>query len=60
MIAEFSALELLEPSKKKHPISDAKSYWSLTKLGRQVQKRSLRIQLEEGMNPSIEGLEEEE
>lgn len=50
LIADFAALDLVEPSKKKHPVSDKNSYWSLTRLGKQVHKRSRRIQLEEGIN----------
>ena len=33
-IADLHALELLEPSNKKHPVSDDKDYWTLTKKGR--------------------------
>ncbi|ODR84790.1 DUF4062 domain-containing protein [Shewanella xiamenensis] len=40
LIADFAALDLVEPSKKKHPVSDKNLYWTLTKLGVQVQKRS--------------------
>lgn len=52
LIADFVALDLVEPSKKKHLVSDKSLYWSLTKLGKQVQKKSRRIQLEEGINTS--------
>lgn len=58
LIADFSALDLVEPSKKKHPVSDKSSYWSLTKIGKQVHKRSRRIQLEEGINTSEDTLDE--
>lgn len=54
LIADFVSLDLVEPSKKKHPVSDKSLYWSLTALGKQVQKRSRRIQLEEGINTSEE------
>lgn len=50
LIADFVALELLETSKKKHPVSDENSYWSLTKIGKEVLNRSRRIQLEEGIS----------
>ncbi|XHA16213.1 hypothetical protein ACE15K_23185 [Citrobacter farmeri] len=43
------ALELIEPSKKKHPVSDNTLYWSLTKLGKTVLQRAHRIQLEKGL-----------
>jgi hypothetical protein len=54
LIADFVALDLVEPSKNKHPISDKSQYWTLTKLGKQLDKRSRRIQLEEGINTSTE------
>lgn len=60
LIADFAALDLIEPSKKKHPVSDKSLYWSLTRLGKQVQKRSRRIQLEEGINTSEDTLDDEE
>jgi len=59
LIAEFAALDLVEPSKKKHPVSDKASYWSLTKVGRQVQKRSLRIQLEDGISSKTDRVDDE-
>lgn len=59
MIADFVALDLVEPSKKKHPVSDKSLYWTLTKLGKQLNKRSRRIQLEEGIKTSIENSEDE-
>lgn len=48
-LADFVALELIEPSKKKHPVSDNTLYWSLTKLGKTVLQRAHRIQLEKGL-----------
>lgn len=59
LIADFVALDLVEPSKKKHPVSDNCLYWTLTKLGKQLNKRSRRIQLEEGIKTSIENSEGE-
>lgn len=47
--ADLAALDLIEPSKKKHSVHDKEEYWSLTKLGKQVLKRSRRIILEEGL-----------
>lgn len=52
LIADFVALDLVETSRKKHPVSDQETYWSLTKTGKEVLKRSRRIQLEEGINTS--------
>ncbi|MEL0637818.1 DUF4062 domain-containing protein [Marinomonas sp. TI.3.20] len=60
LMADFAALDLVEPSKKKHPVSDKSSYWSLTRIGKQVQKRSRRIQLEEGITTSEDRLDDED
>lgn len=49
LLADFVALDVIEPSKKKHSVHDENTYWSLTKLGKQVLKRARRIQLEEGI-----------
>jgi hypothetical protein len=49
LIADFVALDLIEPSEKKHSVNDENTYWSLTKLGKQVLKQARRIQLEEGI-----------
>ncbi|MEQ9882856.1 DUF4062 domain-containing protein [Pectobacterium brasiliense] len=48
-LADFVALDLVEPSKKKHSVSDNNLYWSLTKLGKSVLKRAHRIKLEKGL-----------
>jgi len=48
-IADMAALDLVEPSKKKHSVSDTSTYWSLTKLGKQVLKEFRRVRLEEGL-----------
>ena len=49
IIADFAALDLVEPSKKKHSVSDKNDYWTLTKLGKQVLKQFRRVRLEEGI-----------
>ena len=49
IIADFAALDLVEPSKKKHSVSDNNDYWTLTKLGKQVLKQFRRVRLEEGI-----------
>jgi hypothetical protein len=54
IIADFAALDLLEPSRKKHSVSDSNDYWSLTKLGKQVLKQFRRVRLEEGIESVIE------
>jgi hypothetical protein len=58
MIADLAALDLVEPSKKKHSVSDTDDYWSLTKLGKQVLKEFRRVRLEEGIKSSAEPLPE--
>ena len=47
--ADLAALDLLEPSKKKHPVSDTNTYWSLTKLGKKLLQEFRRVRLEEGL-----------
>ncbi|MDQ7838240.1 MAG: DUF4062 domain-containing protein [Thermodesulfobacteriota bacterium] len=47
--ADLAALDLIEPSRKKHSVHDKEAYWTLTKLGRQVLKLSRRIILEKGL-----------
>ena len=49
IIADFAALELVEPSKKKHQVSDTNTYWSLTKLGKTLLQEFRRVKLEEGL-----------
>lgn len=50
LIADFVALDLVEPSKKKHSLTDENTYWTLSNKGKQVLKRHRKIQLEEGIN----------
>lgn len=54
MIADMAALDLIEPSKKKHSLKDKNDYWSLTKLGKQVLKEFRRVRLEEGLKSADE------
>ena len=46
---ELYTLELVEPSKRVHSVSDTKSYWSLTEKGRQVSKDLLRLKIYSGI-----------
>ncbi|OOE32467.1 hypothetical protein BZG04_15200 [Salinivibrio kushneri] len=48
-LADLSALGLIEPSKKKHPVSDNADYWSLSKEGQSFLKKLRKIQLERGL-----------
>lgn len=59
-VADFVALDIVEPPKKKHPVSDENSYWTLTRIGKQVLKRSRRIQLEEGIALKVKDEEADE
>lgn len=49
IIADFAALNLVEPSKKKHLASDTNTYWSLTKLGKKFLQEFRKVKLEEGL-----------
>lgn len=35
-LTDFHALDIVQPSRKKHPVADTKDYWTLTKKGRDV------------------------
>ncbi len=52
IIADFVALDLIEPSKKSSKVRENNSYWSLTELGSQVLRKNRRILLEEGISTS--------
>ncbi|MGL6518206.1 DUF4062 domain-containing protein [Aeromonas caviae] len=58
VIADFSALGLVEPSKRKHPVADKTEYWSLTKFGKQVLGQLRKVRLEEGLPSDISQLSE--
>lgn len=49
IIADFATLDLVEPSKKKHQVSDTNTYWSLTKLGKKLLQEFRKVKLEEGL-----------
>jgi hypothetical protein len=49
-IADLMALELTEPSKKKHPIADKSEYWSLTDFGRKIYYAIRKARLEAGLS----------
>lgn len=58
MIADFAALGLVEPSKRKHPVADKSDYWALTKFGKQVLGQLRKVRLEEGLPSDITQLSE--
>ncbi len=45
-IADLHALDLIEPSRKRHAVSDNKEYWVLSEFGRGVFKELRKIKLE--------------
>ena len=46
LFADLASLDLVEPSKKKHPVADKDSYWSLTQEGVEVLKLDRATRLE--------------
>lgn len=59
-LADLASLDLVEPSKKKHSVSDKNDYWSLTPLGKKVLKEFRRVRLEEGLASDIGASEGEQ
>jgi hypothetical protein len=56
ILADLTALDLVEESKKKHPVEDKNSYWALTELGKKTIKSLRRARLEAGLSiASLEG-----
>lgn len=53
-ITDLHALELVETSKKKHPVSDKKDYWSLSRKGREVIGSIRKLQLMAGISEKEE------
>jgi Domain of unknown function (DUF4062) len=49
-LADFASLDIIEPSKKKHPVADKNDYWCLTALGKRVLREFRRVRLEEGLS----------
>jgi nucleoside 2-deoxyribosyltransferase len=47
LFADMASLDLIEPSKKKHPVADLNDYWSLTQSGLDILKidRAHRLEL---------------
>ncbi|QOD12585.1 DUF4062 domain-containing protein [Psychrobacter sp. 28M-43] len=50
IIADFVALDVIEPSRKKHAVSDKEKYWTLTNFGRDFIKSARRSALESRRN----------
>ncbi|TCT42651.1 uncharacterized protein DUF4062 [Vibrio crassostreae] len=58
-MADFVALGLIEPSKRKHKVSDTKDYWSLTSEGKEFMGSIRKLELERGVVKTLEELSEE-
>ena len=52
--ADLSSLELIEPSKKKHPVADKEAYWSLTPEGLDVLRLHRAMILEAAAAKALE------
>ena len=48
-IADLAALNLMEPSRRKHPVQDKRDYWTLTRFGNQIYVAIRRARLEAGL-----------
>ncbi|WP_299064798.1 DUF4062 domain-containing protein [uncultured Polaribacter sp.] len=59
ILADLSALEIIKPSLKKHPVSDKNEYWTLTLEGRQLFREVRREVLDENLSISIDNEEVE-
>lgn len=57
-IADLNALDLVEPSDKKHPVADDKDYWTLTKTGRDVIGSIRKLKLKAGIEEKEEAPED--
>ncbi|MBV1959782.1 MAG: DUF4062 domain-containing protein [Pseudomonadales bacterium] len=57
-LTDFHALDLVEPSKKKHPVADGKDYWTLTKKGRSVIASVRKLKLIAGIAEKEEAPED--
>lgn len=52
-LADLAALGLVEPSTRKHPISDDEDYWCLTPLGKTIYSGLRRQRLEQGLSTKV-------
>lgn len=53
-IADLSALELIQPSQRKHSVQDGSDYWSLSPVGSDVLRYLRRFRLEQGVKTEEE------
>ncbi|MEY9953129.1 hypothetical protein [Leifsonia sp. EB34] len=47
LLADLTTLDLVQPSPKKHPVSDTEAYWSLSAFGREALKAIFKVTLSE-------------
>jgi len=52
-LGDLSVLDLVEPSKKRHPVKDKSIYWTLTEGGKKFNKIVRRRRLEKGIEDKI-------
>jgi hypothetical protein len=60
LIADLASLNLVEPSKKKHAVSDKESYWVLTQEGIEVLKLDRVSRLEQAAEKALEQVESQQ
>jgi hypothetical protein len=56
LLGDFAALDLMAPSKRKHPVTDKGEYWTLTECGRETYSSVRRERLEAGMPTEPEAM----
>lgn len=54
LLADLMTLDLVQPSTRKHPVSDKNEYWSLSAYGIDVLKRILKITLKDKIEEEAE------
>jgi len=57
LFADLASLDLVEPSKKKHPVADKDAYWALTQEGIEVLKLDRATRLEAAAAKAVAALE---
>ena len=60
LFADLASLDLVEPSKKKHPVADKDTYWALTQEGIEVLKLDRATRLEAAAARAIASAEAQE
>jgi hypothetical protein len=55
LLADFMTLDLMEPSARRHAVSDRAEYWTLTETGRELMKRRKLVILEKSWDEPVVG-----